>query len=48
MVLLQLETPLETIEHAINMCHKHDVPVILNPALQQVLYLPAFYQKYLY
>ena len=32
MVLLQLETPIETIEHAINCCHKHNVPVILNPA----------------
>jgi ribokinase len=31
-VLLQLETPLETIERAIDLCNKHDVPVILNPA----------------
>jgi len=32
MVLLQLETPLETIERAIDLCNKHNVPVILNPA----------------
>jgi ribokinase len=32
MVLLQLETPLDTIERAIDLCNKHDVPVILNPA----------------
>jgi ribokinase len=32
MVLLQLETPLDTIERAIDLCNKHHVPVILNPA----------------
>jgi ribokinase len=32
MVLIQLETPMETIEHGINLCAKHEIPVILNPA----------------
>lgn len=31
-VVIQLEIPLETVLHAIETAHKHDVPVILNPA----------------
>jgi ribokinase len=31
-VLLQLEVPLETIAHTIQICHKHRVQVILDPA----------------
>ncbi|WP_047154652.1 ribokinase [Aneurinibacillus tyrosinisolvens] len=31
-VLLQLEIPLETVEAAANIAHKHGVPVVLNPA----------------
>lgn len=31
-VLLQLEVPLETIAHTIQLCHKHRVQVILDPA----------------
>lgn len=31
-VLLQLELPLETVTQAIHIAHKHNVPVVLNPA----------------
>ncbi|WP_444684973.1 ribokinase [Alkalicoccus luteus] len=31
-VLLQLEIPLETVVEAVHLAHKHDVPVVLNPA----------------
>lgn len=31
-VLIQLETPVETISHVMNRCEAHGVPVILNPA----------------
>jgi ribokinase len=36
-VVLQLEIPLETVEHAVNLSHRHGVPVILNPAPAQKL-----------
>jgi len=32
MIVLQLETPLETVEHAVAIASQKDVPVILNPA----------------
>lgn len=31
-VLLQLELPIETVKQAIHIAHKHNVPVVLNPA----------------
>lgn len=31
-VLLQFEIPMETVEHTVNLAHKHNVPVIINPA----------------
>lgn len=31
-ILLQFEIPMETVEHTINLAHKHDIPVIVNPA----------------
>ncbi|SFM12917.1 ribokinase [Gracilibacillus orientalis] len=31
-VLLQFEIPKETIEYSIELCHKHEIPVIVNPA----------------
>lgn len=34
-VVLQLEIPLETVEYAVNLSHRHGVPVILNPAPAQ-------------
>lgn len=36
-VLLQLEIPLETVIHTIELANKHDVPVVLNPAPYQPL-----------
>ena len=36
-VLLQLESPLETVTRAAEVAHAHDVPVILNPAPAQQL-----------
>ena len=36
-VLLQLETPLPTVETAVALAKKHDVPVILNPAPARAL-----------
>jgi ribokinase len=36
-VVLQLEIPLETVEHAVHLSHRHGVPVILNPAPAQKL-----------
>lgn len=32
MLVLQLETPMETVEHAVNIASENSVPVILNPA----------------
>lgn len=32
LVIMQLEIPLETIYHAIELCRRHGVPVLLNPA----------------
>lgn len=36
-VVLQLEIPLEAVEHAVHLAHRHGVPVILNPAPAQKL-----------
>lgn len=36
-VVLQLEVPLQTVEHAVNLAHRRNVPVILNPAPAQKL-----------
>jgi ribokinase len=36
-IVLQLEVPLQTVEHAVNLAHKYSVPVILNPAPAQKL-----------
>ncbi len=32
LVVMQLEIPVETIEHTLKLCKKHGVPVLLNPA----------------
>lgn len=32
LVVMQLEIPVETVEATLNLCAKHDVPVLLNPA----------------
>jgi len=32
MVLCQLELPLETVQHALNLCARADIPVVLDPA----------------
>ncbi|WP_416147528.1 ribokinase [Salipaludibacillus sp. HK11] len=37
LVLLQLEIPLETVKHILELCSTHKVPVILNPAPAQKL-----------
>lgn len=37
LVLLQLEIPLETVEHVSSYCRKHNIPVLLNPAPSQPL-----------
>ncbi|QGH36246.1 ribokinase [Gracilibacillus salitolerans] len=31
-VLVQLEIPMDTIEHTATLCHKHHIPLVLNPA----------------
>lgn len=36
-ILMQLETPLETIEHAVNIAHQNQKTIILNPAPAQAL-----------
>ena len=32
LVVMQLEIPVETVEHTLALCEKHNVPVLLNPA----------------
>lgn len=32
LVVMQLEIPIETVEHTLHLCAKYDVPVLLNPA----------------
>lgn len=44
MVVLQLETPLETVEHAVTIAAEKDIPVILNPAPGRKLE-PALIEK---
>ncbi|MFD1415121.1 ribokinase [Oceanobacillus jeddahense] len=31
-VLMQFEVPMETIEYTVELAHKHDIPVVINPA----------------
>ncbi|WP_128893756.1 ribokinase [Longirhabdus pacifica] len=46
-VLLQLEVPIETVQIAIDLCHEHAIPVMLNPAPAQKI-SPAMLEKVSY